>query len=342
MNQPSHRHVLLVNPALTGFAYGMQRDFEAEICRVAGAEPVVVPPRRLPRLVRRFTMPGTRYARLGALVPRAGFPVGADVLWVVLMGPEDFPLWFHKGWDRHVGRKVLYLFDSFEHQLPSLRRLLARTKWDLTVTSFPAAVPMLEQLTGRSWHAVLQGVLAERFYPLPDGAEPAIAFSSYGRRVPAVHAALRPFAAKSGRHYDYTVAEGIQPGLDPRENYEIYAWHLRQSWFTFSWPVELTHAARARTFSPVTCRWFEAAASGAVIVGDSPKDPAFERLFGPDFVEPFDPTAPADRMAARLAELLDGRRALRERRLQLCRDRGADWTWEARVRDILGLLDGLS
>ena len=41
-----------------------------------------------------------------------------------------------------------------------------------------------------------------------------------------------------------------------------------QRWFTFGWPVEFTHPDRVKTFSPITCRWFEAAASGAVVVGD--------------------------------------------------------------------------
>jgi hypothetical protein len=316
----------------------MQRDFEAEVARVTGGELVAVPPRRLPWLVRRFTEPGTRYAPLGALVPRSAFEVQADVLWVILMGPEDFPLWFHKGWDRPAAAKVLYLYDSFESQLPTIRRLLARTCWDLTVTSFPAAVPLLEQGTRRPWHAVLQGVLPWRFHPLPDDQEPVIAFSSYGRAVPAVHAAVRAFAEKHGLHYDYTVAAGLPPGSDPRENYGIYAWHLRQSWFTFGWPVEQTNPGRARTFSPITCRWFEAAASGTVIVGASPKDPAFAKAFGPDVVVPFDPTATPDKMTDRLSELWEKRRGFRARALAAARDRAADWTWETRVREILAVL----
>jgi hypothetical protein len=257
------------------------------------------------------------------------------------MGPEDFPLWFHKGWDRHAGAKVLYLYDSFEGQLPTIRRLLARTRWDLTITSFPAAVSMLEQATQRKWHAVLQGVQPGRFFPLPEGEEPAIAFSSYGRRVPAVHAAVRAFAVKNGLHYDYTVAAGLQPDADPRENYGIYAWHLRQSWFTFGWPVERTNPGRAKTFSPITCRWFEAAASGTVILGEGPKDPVFEATFGPNGVVPFDPTAPAGAMADRLAELWQNRHTLRAQALSATRLRAAGWTWECRARQILALLDDL-
>jgi hypothetical protein len=335
---PAGAHALLVDPALTGFEYGMQRDFEAEIARVTGAEPVSAPRPPHPRLFRRLACPGSRWSWVLPWLPKARFRVEADVLWVVLMGPECYPLWLHRGLERHAGKKVLYLYDTFESQAGIIRDLLRRARWDLCVTSFPAAVPFLERETGREWLAVLQGVLPERFFPLPEGGEPAVAFSAYGRRVPSVHAAVREFTRERGLHYDYTVAAGLQPGLDPRENYQQYAWHLRQSWFTFSWPVELTNPGRARGFSPVTCRWFEAAASGTVVLGHAPKDPAFEEAFGPGLVVPFDPGAPPERMRARLADLWASRRELRAQALERHRGRAAGWTWEDRVRQLLAAL----
>ncbi len=332
------RHVVLVDPALSGFEFGAQRDFEDTIVRVTGATALAAPDRGLPALVRRYTRVATRYEPLGALVPRRAFPIRADVLWVILMGPENFPLWFHRDWDRQAGRTVLYLYDTLEHQFGLIRKLLSRGRWDLCVTSFPAAVPVLERETGRRWHSAVQAVRPDRFFPLPEG-EPVIGFSAYGRRVPAVHDAVRAFAERTGCYYEYSTALRPHPSLDPREYYGHYAWHVRQSWFTFSWPVEVTHPRRAPTFSPITCRWFEAAAAGAVIVGEAPKDPVFEQYFGRDFVVPFDPAAPPARMAARLEEIWADRAALRRKALQAHAERAGSWTWESRVRQILKLLD---
>jgi hypothetical protein len=330
--------VVLTNPQHSGFPYGMQRDLETEIVRLTGGRLHPVPDRGLPALVNRYVQPCTRYASLGRLVPKKVIDdLSAETLWMVLMGPEDFPFWFHRGWDRNVDRVVLYLFDTFEVQLPTIRRMLASGRFDVLVTSFPAAVPMLARETGRQWHAVTQGVMAKRFYPLPNDREPTIAFSSYGRRWPVLHDALRQFCHKYRLHYDYTVAAGLQVGTDPRDNYEQLAWHLRQSWFTVGWPVELTNPKRVRTFSPITCRWFEAAASGAVLIGAPPTDPAFDTIFGPGFVEPIPPYAPIDELVRRLGDLWERRRDLRAARLHLHRDRCDEWTWESRVRGIRSL-----
>lgn len=336
MSVPSTRPatVLLQNPALAGFEYGVQRDFEAAILRHTGGAAFDPPPARVPRLARRYSTVGTRYAPLLAAVPKTPIRVPCDDLWCVLMAPHDFPLWYHRGWDRDIGRTRLYLFDTFEEQFPTVKQLLAAGRWDQLVTSFPVAVPLLERATGRRWQAVLQGVDPARLHPLPAGAEPAIGFSSYGRRLPAVHDAVRRFCRDRGLYYDFSVAAGTRPGSDPRDAYDNYAWHLRQSWFNISYPVELTHPSRAGRFSPVTCRWFEAAASAAVVIGAAPTDPAFEASFGPGFVEPLDPGATPDAMAERLGELWDRRHELRAKRLALAAARGPDWTWDARVREM--------
>lgn len=332
MTHPSH--ALLVDSRLHGFAGGMQRDMETAIVRCTGAKVVTAPQAWPHRLLRKYTMAGTRYGVLAAFIPKPSFTIDCDDLWVVAMGPPDFPLWYHRSWDRHACRTRLYLFDTFEFQLPTLRQLLSAGRWDQLVTSFPAAVQVLEQATGRRWQAVLQGVDPARFYPLPIETAPVIGFSSFGRRLPNLHAAIAEFAVRTGIHYEFTMASGLDPAMDPRDNYQSYAWHLRQSWFTVSWPVEVTHPARAGSFSPITCRWFEAAASGTIVIGAAPTDPAFEACFGPNFVEQLDPHSKPPELLARLAELWDRRHELRAKRLALAAERGHTWTWEARVNEM--------
>ncbi len=332
------KHLVLVNDALSGFPYGMQRDFEYEIIKGIEGEPFPVPLRHLPGTLKRFTNPATRYRFLTDFVPskKAKLPE-SESLWVVLMGPEANPFWFFKGWDSNAKKTILYLFDTFEAQVPLIQRMLINGRWDLTITSFPAAVPMLEQATKRKWHAVMQGVHADRFRPLPETHEPTIAFSSYGRRWPALHAAIKSFCQTKSLHYDYTVASDLVKGSDPCDNYEILAWHLRQSWFTVCWPVELTNPKRVLSFSPITCRWFEAAASGSVVIGQPPTDPKFSEVFGEEFVERIDPHASPSSLQKRLEELWERRDELRKQRIELWRNRLPMWTWETRVQEIQSL-----
>jgi hypothetical protein len=331
------KHVVLTNTALHGFEYGTLSDFEDEILRVTSGERVAAPTRELPRFLRARLAHGTRYGGLRKYVPKAAFEVRADVLWVILMGPENFTLDMFDRWQKHAGKKVLYIFDTLESQLPAIRRVVACAEWDLLVTSFSGARDLLEKNTGRKWHVVAQGVKLDRFRPAPPQSK-LITFASYGRRLDKVHRALRRHAARSGRSYDYSIAGSLSRQADSREAYDIYAWHLNHAVFNVSWPVELTHPDRVLTFSPVTCRWFEAAAAGTVVIGSAPRDPAMSEFFGEDFVTPLDPTLAPQELDAAFEELWANRERLLERAAARRESRSHLWTWEARVREMLGLL----
>ena len=328
----SDRHAILLNPGLSGFEYGMLQDFQDEIARLTGA--TIIPAPMGGTLPTRFGL-GTRYSWLRRFMSQAGFHPVADVCWAVLMGPEDFaPLDVFKRWDRRAGFKILYLFDTMERQLSSIRAVLRSAKWDLTITSFQGAVPFLEEHTQRRWFAVPQGVKLDRFLPAATHNR-LIDFSAYGRRARKVHESVKNFCAETGRYYDYTTTTKLMPGIDPQEQYAHYAWRLGHSVFNFCWPVELTSPGRVRSFSPITCRWFEAAASGAVVVGQAPKDPGFSEMFGEDFVVPLDPGRRDDDLLRFWPLLIEARDA----HLEAARQRHArlsdSWSWARRVKDIL-------
>jgi hypothetical protein len=84
----------------------------------------------------------------------------------------------------------------------------------------------------------------------------------------------------------------------------------------------------------VTLRWFEAAASGSVVVGKAPPTDEFERLF-PDagFVHDLSPTA----STAAIEEVLDD--ALRDDRVDerrtLAEHVCTAHTWDARWRELV-------
>lgn len=330
------RHVLLTVPGSHGFQYGMLRDFEAEIVRLTGAAVVPIPEWPAPAAVRGRLAHGTRFAPLRPFVPkRGGFSVDADVLWLVLMGPEASWLDLFRAWDQRVGYRIVYVYDTFAEQLPALRRLAAAAKWDLMITSFPDAVPMLRRETGRDWIAVPQGVLVDRFAPV-SAEKREIGVSSYGRRVEAIHGAIDRWSDDTGVFYDATIAATLNRSVSSAYLYKQYAWHLRHSWFTVAWPVELTNPSRAGELSPVTCRWFEAAASATTMIGAPPKDPAFKELFGEGAVLPLDP---APRSPGETREAIAALWEKRHEHLRVAEarraERIANWTWEARVREIL-------
>jgi Glycosyl transferases group 1 len=330
------QHTILLNPGMSGFEYGMLYDFQAEIARITGAAFVEVPEYARTGIASRFSI-ATRYAGLRRFLRRRDFGVATDVLWVVLMGPEESVLDLYKDWDRRVGFKILYLFDTMERQVSVIRHLLrSSSKWDCTITSFSGAVRHLENQTQRKWHYVPQGVKLSRFRPAEDTAR-LIDFCSYGRRLTQIHDSLKKFCETTGRYYDYTTTAGLRADTKPPDHYGLYAWHLGHSIFNLSWPVEITNPARVDSFSPITCRWFEAAASGNVVVGKAPRDPGFTELFGPDAVIEVDAGLSGDDLQAVWKNLWENRFIHLESARRRYRDYAPQWSWERRVQDILEL-----
>lgn len=332
------KHIVLTDPVLNGFAYGMLRDFEDEIVRITNGHKVVGPRRKFPKFIEQRIAHGTRYDTFRKVIPKVECDLKADVLWMILMGPEDFQLDLFKNWQRNVGIKILYIFDTFERQLPIIHRVLQSVQWDITITSFHGAVPFLEEHTQRKWHAVAQGVKLDRLKPVSK-EEKLIDFSADGRRLENVHNSIKEYCLQTGKYYEYTTTTGLQLQLDPCENYRQYAWHLAHSFFTFSWPVELTNPQRVLRFSPITCRWFEAAASGTVILGQAPKDPEFEKIFGPDFIVPIDYTISQNDLKLIWEELWEKRYYYFQSALQAREMLGKNWSWQSRVKDILRFRD---
>lgn len=188
--------------------------------------------------------------------PCQEFELQADVAWCILMGPENYQLDLFKNWNIRCKTKILYLFDTLPAQYPLIKRLFSNNIWDILITSFNDAVADLENITGRKWHSIEQAADIDLFKPVPVN-DRLIHFSSYGRRYPEVHLAIKDFCVSNGLCYDYTTHDGKHPVVDSTELYRQYAWHLSHSLFTLSWPVELTNPSRAGHLHPITCRWFK-------------------------------------------------------------------------------------
>jgi hypothetical protein len=310
----------------------MLRDFEDEIVRLTGAERVIAPSRSFPAFIGGRLAHGTRYSGARGWVPKEYYELKADVLWVILMGPESFTLDLYKGWDKHVGLKILYFIDTYDAQLRSIRRVLGSTDWDFISTAFHGATSFLENETQREWHVVRHAVNLKRFRPAPKETR-VIDFCAYGRRFQPVHTAMKEFCGRNGKYYDYTTTASVQAELDPRDHYAQYAWHLRHSIFNFCWPVEVTNPGLARSHSPITCRWFEAAASGNVILGQVPLESGFTKIFGDDAVIEID-HANSD-IPELCQSLWEQRDCYLERALERRARLSSNWSWEARVGEIM-------
>lgn len=330
-------HVVIRDTLLNGWEYGMLRSFETAIVRETGAQIIEIPTYASASKHLHHFGHGMKRGLYRRYFPKQELELKADVAWYILMGPENYRLDLYKKWDNACKTKILYLFDTLPSQYPLIKRLLTNSTWDILITAFNDAVDDLEKITGRKWHCIEQAADSDFFQPVPLN-ERLIHFSSYGRRYPVLHETLKDFCRSNRLYYDYTTHDAKHPVVDAKELYQQYAWHLSHSVFTLSWPVELTNPLRAGHLRPITCRWFEAAASGTVILGRQPVNPAFKEWLGEGMVIDIDPNAEKQTLFKRLEIIWADREDLIKKASQERARKMNGWTWNERVNRILSWL----
>ncbi len=330
------RHVVLRNPRLVGWEYGMLRALEDEIVRKTGASVIDVPYYGMHSVTKRVGH-SMRWDPARKVLPKKSFRVEADVIWYILMGPENYELDLFRDWDVSAKYRIAYIYDTLEPQFGLTKKLFSNDLFNIRITSFNDAAPFLEQLTGKPWFAIEQAV-PEALFKHVSATEKTIAFSSYGRRLPVFHSALLEFCKSNDLYYDYTTHDGKHPTAPESELYGQYAWHISHSTFTVSWPVELTNPIRAGRLHPITCRWFEAASAGTIILGRKPNNEMFDKYLARDLVVDVDPYLPRKELLKKLETLYTHRLALQQKANDIMQSNATRWTWNNRVQRMLQLL----
>lgn len=331
------KHVLLKNTRLKGYEYGVLRAMEHEIVEQTQAEVIDVPDYGVEYITRR-TGHGMRWDNLRSILPKKSFKVEADVIWYILMGPENYELDLFKDWEHKARYRIVYLFDTLEPQFSLVKKLFSSQDFNICITSFKEAVDELESATGKKWHAIEQAVPESLFNYVPPENK-LIDFSSYGRRLESFHNILIEFCKSNGLYYDYSTSGGGYYKASNEELYKHYAWHVSHSQFTISWPVELTNPHRAGRLSPVTCRWFEAAASGTIILGKKPANESFDDLLAPDLVIEINPNADKRTIWNDLEYLYINRVSLNEKAEKIRSANSHRWIWKDRVNRIIEVMN---
>jgi hypothetical protein len=333
------KHVVIRNPFLKGWEYGMLRALENTIIETANAEVVNLPDYGREKLLEK-AQHGMRLSPLRKLIRKKKLNIEADVVWCILMGPENMMLDLFTGW-QHIKHRIVYLFDTLVPQFPLIKSLFSSDDFNIKITSFNDAKEDLEKITSKKWHVIEQAATEGLFYSVPF-EQKQIQFSSYGRKWPALHEALLEFSKSKNLYYDFTTHDAKHPIVEPELLYRQYAWHLNHSLFTFSWPVELTNPSRAGHLHPITCRWFEAACAGTVMIGKKPGNEKFDEYLFPNAVVEMDPSEKMDGMLEKLEKIWDMRKNLYDRAYEQQKTHYSAMIWSNRVRRMLELIDGQS
>jgi hypothetical protein len=259
-----------------------------------------------------------------------------DVIWYILMGPENYRLDFFKGYE-DVPLKIIYFFDTLPHQYKLISKLNLDEVFSIRITSFIEAVEYLEKSTMSKWHYIPQASIEPRVIPTINSK--SISFCSYGRGNDRLNAIIKQFCYDNNLYFDYTQEGQGELKTNNIELYQNYIWHTSQSIFNICFSVESTNPTRAGNLSPITCRWFEAILSRNIVIGISPKGKDFKELFPDGFVQSIDMNSTDNDIYRHIEGLWINREEIFSRVYNDLTDRSFEkYKWESRVMEICNLL----
>jgi hypothetical protein len=143
------------------------------------------------------------------------------------------------------------------------------------------SVDAVSKALGRICHWLPGGTDALRFSPYPQQPRRVVDVYSFGRRWPGIHDALRGLAAEQKLFYVHdTFAGSDMEPLDHRQHRSMIANVAKRSRYCVVTPAKMDSPADTSGQVEVGYRYFEAAASGSVMIGQTPDCVAFRELFG--------------------------------------------------------------
>jgi hypothetical protein len=321
---PTCRHIYRL------VSYGTVVDFEDAVAEQGSTDMLHVPvyPRREQlrllvkgQAVRPITPPGTDY----------------DVCVVVAMDPYwARSLRLVKDLRKHARHVIVYLFDPWLTRLEEVRK--ATALWSLVddlFVSFPHSVEPYQRAVPCRVHYLPQA-MEPRWYD-PRRTQRPIDLLSVGRRLEPAHQSLLELGRTDDLFYIYQ--EHLRPNaINFAESQELLGSLSGRSKLQVSWSVSDTSSLRAQEGEAVTARWFEAAASGATVIGSAPIGTEFARLF-PD-------THFVRNVRELVAEPAEFKRAVRAAleewepasRLKLAEHVLTHHTWALRATELLSVL----
>jgi Glycosyl transferases group 1 len=262
-------------------------EFEDIICEIDSAEllaPKVDPASRRASFATRLGYHAPLALNPGIPKTQANGPY--DLLFTICGFPQDLIMFNAVSNLRDVSKTSVCLLDELwardihkhRHFLPIL------AKFDVVMQYHSQTVKPLSDVIGPRCRYLAPGVDATLFCPYPDPPERVIDVYSMGRRPKLTHRKLLSMARDTGLFYVHDTISGSQ-AIDSREHRAQIANLAKRSRYflvnsgKFDSPEETGHQVE------FGYRYFEGAASGAIMLGERPNNEVFPKLFDwPDAV----------------------------------------------------------
>jgi hypothetical protein len=209
-----------------------------------------------------------------------------DVLFTICAFPQDLLMFSDIPNFAEICKTSVCLMDELWINDISKHRHFLRIleKFDTVMLYYSQTVkPLGEQIKSKC--AFLPaGIDAITFCPYPDPVERVIDVYSIGRRSQTTHQRLLDWARETRQFYLYDTISGSQ-AINLKEHRALFANAIRRSRYFIVNPGKIDEPHQRGRQLEAGNRYYEGAASGAIMVGEYPDNEAFKTLFDwPDVV----------------------------------------------------------
>jgi hypothetical protein len=182
-------------------------------------------------------------------------------------------------WRASCTKAVCLIDELWATQMTAYHNFLGMLeRFDVVMLYYSQSVKPLSERLGRKCMFVPPGVDAIRFCPYPHPPKRVVDVYSIGRRSEITHRTLLRMAEEAGLFY---LHDSIAPQqvLDPTEHRALFANVAKRSRYFIVNPGLIDRPDIRGNQSEIGNRYFEAAASGTIMLGERPNNVEFERLF---------------------------------------------------------------
>lgn len=257
-------------------------EFENMISQIDSAD--ILAPRIDPSSLRHTVAKRIAYHSSFALNPgiqRIPIEKDYDLFLAICGDPTDLLRLSALGnWRSRCRKSVCLIDELWVTQMDSYHSFLRLLEaFDVVMLYYSQSVGPLGKRIGTQCAYLAPGVDTIRFCPYPTWPKRVIDVYSVGRRSKITHGTLLKMVQEDGLFYLHDSIAANQV-LDPMEHRALFANIAKRSRYFIVNPGLIDRRDIRGDQIEIGDRYFEAAASGAILLGERPDNPEFARLFG--------------------------------------------------------------
>jgi len=295
---------------------GAEYEFEDLICEIDNVEMLTPEPYRSFAIGQKVTNQLARWVSIASVNPgvqKLRLNRNYDLFIMICQFPRDLlSLNAIKEWRQRCRTSVCWLSELWAVELPKCKgHLKLLSNFDYVVLPCCGSIQAVKDVIGDRCVCLPPGIDTVRFCPYPNPPVRSIDVYSMGRKSLITHQALLKMAEQNRFFYIYDTFENMETLL-PRDHRILLANIAKRSRYFISNAPKFNQQIETGGQTEISYRFFEGAASGTVMIGETGENESFKKHFNwPDALihVPYDTVniieilADLDSQPERLAEI---------------------------------------